>query len=365
MSDVRRSGHRSPFGRWVIQGLLIFALGVAPIALLEGGLRLFGWPTERVRTFGKLLIFDENEWNESIGVFRAGARATVAWPPELAYRVHVNALGLRGPEIERTPPPGRTRILVVGDSQTFGYYLEESETWPAQLEASLRRNGRDIEVVNGGCGGWSIDSETLFTLERALALEPDHVIIGFFANDITDLQRDEPLYVSQQRALRGAQAKLTELVYTSATYELYLRAQVAWKDYRASDEAEPDEPSPPGSPVDEDLYWEKYTQWLERLRTALDERGIGLSIVYIPHAPEIVHGELSQDEGRMIAIASELGIPAASPKGAFRSAFRSAGQDAALFHLPLDPHLAETGAKLVADAAREVVPRDRTPEPGS
>jgi lysophospholipase L1-like esterase len=340
----------------VIQGLLIFALGVAPLVLLEGGLRLFGWPTERVRTFGKLLIFDEDEWNATVGVFRAGARATVSWPPELAYKVHINALGLRGPEIEPTPPPGRTRILVLGDSHTFGYYLEESETWPAQLQASLRRNGRDVEVVNGGCGGWSIDSETLFTLERALALEPDPVIIGFFANDIDDLQRDEPLYVSQQRALRGAQAKLTQLVYTSASYELYLRAQVAWKDYRESvrSEESPDGIPRPASPIDEAPYWEMYAKWLGRLRTALDERGIGLSIVYIPHAAEIVHGEVSQNEARMIAIASELGIPAASPK----AAFRSAREDATLFHLPIDPHLGETGAKLVALAAREVVPRD-------
>src|SRR5439155_640014 len=118
-------------------------LAIAPLALLEGGLRLAGWPTERVRSFGKLLNFDPQSFAAAVGVFRPGAHSTVLWPPELAYQVHINALGLRGPEIARTPPPGRTRILALGDSMTFGYYLEEGETWPARLEALLRAAGRD------------------------------------------------------------------------------------------------------------------------------------------------------------------------------------------------------------------------------
>src|SRR5204863_1476949 len=137
--------------------------------------RLAGWPTERVRSFGKLLNFDAQSFAAAVGMFRPNANSTVLWPPELAYEVHINALGLRGPEIERTPPVGRTRILALGDSMTFGYHLEEDETWPARLEALLRGAGRDVEVVNGGVGGWSIDSETLFLEERGLALAPARV----------------------------------------------------------------------------------------------------------------------------------------------------------------------------------------------
>jgi hypothetical protein len=354
--DERRGERPGPFSR-TLQGLLIVLLGIAPLALLEGGLRLAGWPTERVRTFGKLLIFDEAEWDASVGVFRPGADATVMWPPELSYRVHVNALGFRGPEIARTPPPGRTRILALGDSHTFGYYLEDDETWPARLEAQLRAAGADVEVVNAGCGGWSIDSQALFALERGLAIAPDRVVVAYFGNDLADLERGEPLYVSQQRALLGWRAKLTRLVYTSASYELYLRAQVALKQARregasgsgsdafeaasgARDLHDPESASDPAP------LWAEYETWLARLQAGLAVRGIGLSVVYVPNALEIVDGAPGPEEAALRAITERLGLPLASPREAFYAA-----RDAKLFHLPIDPHLAEDGARLVAEAA--------------
>jgi hypothetical protein len=36
------------------QGLATLLIAIAPVVLLEGGLRLAGWPTQRVRSFGKL-----------------------------------------------------------------------------------------------------------------------------------------------------------------------------------------------------------------------------------------------------------------------------------------------------------------------
>src|SRR5215470_5660402 len=52
-------------------------------------------------------------------------------------RVRTNSLGLRGAEI---PPreAGELRILVLGDSITFGDYVDEDETYPAVLERRLR-----------------------------------------------------------------------------------------------------------------------------------------------------------------------------------------------------------------------------------
>lgn len=349
LSDPPRNARGPGPAGIALQVLLIALLGIAPLALLEGGLRLQGWPTERVRSFGKLLIFDQEEWEASVGVFRPGSRATVMWPPELSYEVRINALGLRGPEIAREPTPGRTRILVLGDSHTFGYYLEEEETWPARLEARLQAQGSDVEVVNAGCGGWSIDSQTLFALERGVRIAPDHVIVGFFGNDLADLQREEPLYLSQQRGLLGWRAKLTRLVYTSASYELYLRVQVWWKERRRETptDAEAGDDARDAAPaVDEAPLWAEYERWLQRLRDGLAERGIGLSVVYVPHADEIVGGEPSANEANLAATTRRLGLESASPRDAFLAA-----RDAKLFHLPLDTHLAEDGARLVAEAA--------------
>ena len=228
-----------------------------------------------------------------MGVFRPGARSTVLWPPELAYRVHINALGLRGPEIERTPPAGRTRILALGDSMTFGYHLEEEETWPAQLEASLRRRGLDIEVVNAGSGGWSIESETRFWLERAHSLEPDYVVLTFYANDLRELARARPVYRDQKRNL-GSRAR--RWTHETATYEAYLRLQVRWNRFRrewsGGGGAIPNEDPARG---DVDALWTDYASWLDRLLANLDSRGIPLVLAYVPDAYKLQNGLPADD----------------------------------------------------------------------
>jgi lysophospholipase L1-like esterase len=334
------------------QAAATLLLAIAPLALLEGGLRLAGWPTERVRSLGKLLNFDAQRWNDAVGVFQPGARATVLWPPELAYRVHINALGLRGPEIERTPPPGRTRILALGDSMTFGYYLEEDETWPAQLEALLRERGRDVEVVNGGSGGWSIASETLFLEERALALAPAHVIVAFCANDIADLDRPGTVYEGQKAAVAAGGGALREAIVTSAIYELYLRAQVAWKHWREARTGELDHPltSVDLPPERAEEMWRRYATWLDRLQQNLSARGIGFTLVYLPDVYKMANGIPADDEARLRALAAERGIRFVSPLADFTG--RPLEE---LFLRPLDDHLAPGGAARVARAVADAM----------
>jgi lysophospholipase L1-like esterase len=328
----------------------IVLLGAAPLLLLEGGLRLAGWPTDRVRTFGKLVNFDAGVWRETIGMFRPNARATVLWPPELSYEVHTNSLGLRGPEIARTPPPGRTRILALGDSMTFGYYLEEPETWPARLEARLRADGADVEVVNGGSGGWSIASETLFLLERAHALEPRHVVVAFCANDIADLEREAPVYEIAKQAATSGGGSLRRALHTTAIHELHLRAAVAfrhWRERRLGVEHEPltsvDVPAERA-----DALWREYAGWLDRLRGALDVRGASLTLVYLPDVYKLSRGLPADDEARLRALARERGLGFVSPLAAFEGR-----PEHELYHRPLDDHLNARGADLVARAVAD------------
>jgi lysophospholipase L1-like esterase len=338
--------------RWR-QAAATLLLGIAPLVLLEGGLRLAGWPTERVRSFGKLLNFDARSFAAAVGMFRPDANSTVLWPPELAYRVHVNSLGLRGPEIARTPPPGRARILALGDSMTFGYYLEEDETWPAQLEAQLRAHGRDVEVVNGGVGGWTISSETLFLEERALALAPTHVIVAFCANDIADLDKPGTVYEGQKQAVAAGRGGLEEAIVTSALYELYLRAQVAWKHWRERRTGEQAHPltSVDLPPERAEALWRVYATWLDRLQHALNARGIGLTVVYLPDVYKLANRIPADDEAHLRALARERGIGFVSPLADF------AGPPLdQLFLRPLDDHLAPAGAQLVARALAAALP---------
>ena len=332
------------------QAIATLLIAFSPVVLLEGGLRLAGWPTQRVRSFGKLINFDSASWEESIGVFKPSSKSTVLWPPELAYEVHVNSLGLRGPEISKTPDANRTRFLALGDSMTFGYYLEENETWPRRLEVHLREAGHDVEVVNGGSGGWTIVSQALFLEERAIALEPDHVLIGFCANDIADLERKSSVYESQKSALGVGRGPVLEALYTSAIYELYLRVQVAWKRYREDHAGEREHPltSVDVPAARAETLWKEYASWLERIHALLAPRGIPITIVYIPDVYKLTHGIPADDAKRLEALAEARGIGFVSPLEAFGPWPREE-----LFLLPLDDHLSPQGAEVMA---RELAP---------
>lgn len=102
---------------------------------------------------------------------------------------HINSKGLRGEEFSEKSDQIVKRILVLGDSFTFGLGVSDTDTYPYQLERILKEKGMNVEVINAGyADGFAPDSYYLFLKERGLALSPDIVLVGFFVlNDITDI----------------------------------------------------------------------------------------------------------------------------------------------------------------------------------
>jgi hypothetical protein len=105
------------------------------------------------------------------------------------FDVHVrtNSLGFRGPEIAQKKPIDRVRILVVGDSFTFGWGVEEGEMFGRVLESQLTAAGVPAEVISAGVPGYATDQHFIFLRERGFALDPDLVVIAVSANDVEEL----------------------------------------------------------------------------------------------------------------------------------------------------------------------------------
>jgi lysophospholipase L1-like esterase len=103
-------------------------------------------------------------------------------------------MGLREREL---PPkvPSERRLLILGDSFTFGHGVEGLEAYPQRIEEVLRAEGQpELTVVNAGVPGYGTRQETLW-FERILnQVLPDAVLLGFFVNDFTD-NLDEKLKV--------------------------------------------------------------------------------------------------------------------------------------------------------------------------
>jgi len=97
-------------------------------------------------------------------------------------------------------------ILAFGDSLTAGYQLKPGQSFPAQLEAALRKEGRKVRVHNAGVSG---DTTTqgkarLPWVLNSLKQKPDLAIVALGANDML---RGQPVATART----NLDAILTEL----------------------------------------------------------------------------------------------------------------------------------------------------------
>jgi len=102
--------------------------------------------------------------------------------PKMPYRVVNNKQGLRM-DYDLVFPKQKQRILVLGDSFTFGPFLSNQDTYPSLLNEKYPQK----EVINAGVAGYTITDETSLFLERAKYIEPDIVILQVLDNDLPDL----------------------------------------------------------------------------------------------------------------------------------------------------------------------------------
>jgi hypothetical protein len=97
--------------------------------------------------------------------------------------VRTNAFGFRGPEWRVPKPPGTFRVMVLGDSLSFGNLVAYEDTFAARLQEGLRARRPDAEVILAAAGGWDTAQELAFLEGEGLRYEPDVVVLGFFHND--------------------------------------------------------------------------------------------------------------------------------------------------------------------------------------
>lgn len=103
--------------------------------------------------------------------------------PEWVVEYNINSLGLRGKEISNEKT--KTRVLVLGDSMTEGYGVNDNQTIPARIDHYLNQVG-EFNVINGGVASYSPTVEYLFLKEKGLSLNPDIIILLFDLSDIRD-----------------------------------------------------------------------------------------------------------------------------------------------------------------------------------
>ena len=174
---------------WAIYALAVALAfeGIARLALSSADLRqrLFTnddaswrlqWAARQLDQKG--LNYAIDEWSPTRGwTLKPGLR-------DLPFRgrmVNSNTKGVRGSrEIAYEKPPGVTRIVVLGDSFTFGEEVGDDETYAHSLETLLP----NTEVLNLGIHGYGHDQMLLYLKEEGVKYHPDIVLLGFMPDDM-------------------------------------------------------------------------------------------------------------------------------------------------------------------------------------
>jgi hypothetical protein len=135
-----------------------------------------GMKLENIRSNG----FLEYKNSRSVSIYQP-TRGWAVRPNLIDQKVYdnkflnTNSKGIRGKiEYNYEKNPDKTRILILGDSFTFGEEVNDTETFPYYLQQKLP----DAEIINFGVKAYGQDQILIYLLEEGLKYNPDIVLLG-------------------------------------------------------------------------------------------------------------------------------------------------------------------------------------------
>ncbi|CAN5814880.1 arylesterase [soil metagenome] len=120
-----------------------------------------------------------------------------------------------------TPAAAPVKIAFLGDSLAAGYGVSPAQAIPVRLEAALRKEGRNVTVINHGVSG-DTTAGGLARVDWMMADKPDIVIVELGGNDV--LRGTDP--ATTERNLDAIITKLKEAGVT-----VWLAGMLAPRNY--------------------------------------------------------------------------------------------------------------------------------------
>lgn len=240
MSDSsNRQGHRPSFA--------VRILGVA-VSLIIGVVVAFGL----AEAFSRIAVddgmhFDLEMWKYAKDIKKEADVAGLGHDHRpntsgmfMGVPVSINSLGLRDREYAETKPAGKVRVLMLGDSVTFGWGVRIEDTPSKIVERRLNQGLSEprYEVINAGVGNYNTVQEVTYFLERGQRLKPDVVVLNYFINDAepTPLKKQSFLAERSYAAVVGLSAfdTLSRIYFGKADWReyysnLYREDSAAWQ----------------------------------------------------------------------------------------------------------------------------------------
>lgn len=271
--------------------------------------------------------------------------------------------GHRGAPVEPARTPGRARVLVLGDSFTYGLGVQDEETFCARLAAGLP----GLEVVNAGVNGYGTGQQLLALREEGLAFAPDVVIVGFFANDLADnvsgpTRERFVLEDGELRERAAADASGAKAPTNRPERRRWLRHSFVYrflsdrmKDRGAAARAAEAAQAAVLSGAPREQAWQLAFALLREIHRTAREHGARMLLLAIPDRAQVEPGALvagaagvDRDvQERLRAFAEAEGLPLVDPLPALQAAREALGVQT---YYPVDGHLRPEGHVVVARA---------------
>jgi lysophospholipase L1-like esterase len=164
--------------------LLAFAILLGCVAM-EVALRVI---------FAHSLDFSMEMWKYAVELKRPVANPELSFahaPNRSAFLmgvpVSINSEGLRDREFSLEKPPDVYRVMMLGDSTTFGWGVKDEDTAAKFLERKLNANlpagYSRAEVMNAGVGNYDTVQEVTYYETIGWKYHPDLIVLVFFIND--------------------------------------------------------------------------------------------------------------------------------------------------------------------------------------
>jgi lysophospholipase L1-like esterase len=258
-----------------------------------------------------------------------------------------NRLGYRDRDHAAAKPPGTYRIVVLGDSIAAGYRIPRTEdAFPALLEKRLRDAGLPVEVLNFGVTGYNTEQEVETLRTRALAFDPDLVVLAYCHND---RRPPDPRIVQALREAEGGRrvlplAEAERLLIHSALYR-FLRYAVL--EARREEATEPG-PGDAGNTVEPSL---------RELAGISRQEGFPVLLAVFPYLPKLYEEEHAREHAKLERLARELGLHHLDLRPAFNGCRADRGQKLRFdrYHPTAAGH--RCAAEALAASVREIMGR--------
>ncbi len=198
------------------------------------------------------------------------------FPYPWCIEARINGLGLRGPEQQGEKPAGVRRVLMLGDSVTFGQGVYEEDTFARRLERSL---GRGWEVLNAGVPMYDTSNEVSLFANRGLLWSPNVAVLAFYVNDADQAQVMGPLVDRLIGAVNDAVTPRGGLARWSALWRWgKFRWSVADAERRI---VEARNGFVAGTP-EERRVWDRDRAWLAEYAATARTRSIDALVINVP-----------------------------------------------------------------------------------